>query len=107
MDADLDAAIDKVVNGELADVVGCSTGRTRRWLGGRRYDHQTALQAAAKFRCTLSPVTTRRQIANTGRRRPTLANDPLFTAVGRDVPKGQQDQWFMGSEQGWGTANPS
>lgn len=105
MDADLDAAIDKVVNGELADMVSNSWGETES-DGSAVADmtHQTALQAAAQgISLLVSSGDNGDEIANTGRRQADApANDPLFTAVG-GTSLGVNKTNGYGFEQGWGT----
>ncbi len=105
MDNDLDAAIDKVVNGSLADVVTNSWGEPEAdGAPVMAMTHQTALQAAAQgISLLVSSGDNGDEIANTGMRQVDApSNDPLFTAVGGtslSVTKGNG----YGFEQGWGT----
>lgn len=108
-DTDLDAAVNSVVDNNLAQVVTNSYGESESdGMGSVSFTHQTALQAAAQGVSLLfSSGDNGDEIANTGTRQVDApANDSKVTAVGGTALAVTAGNGY-GFEQGWGTGKSS
>jgi subtilase family serine protease len=105
-DADLNAAMNSVVDNELAQVVSNSYGNTGEPSSKADVaeEHQTLLQAAAQgISVMFSSGDNGDEVANTGTRQVDYeASDPYATAVGGTALAVTKDNGY-GFEQGWGT----
>src|SRR6478609_7180277 len=106
LDADLAAAINTVVDNQLAQVITNSWGEpdSTTTPAGNRMFHQSFLQAAAEgISVMVSSGDNGDEIANTGERQTdSPASDPRVTAVGgTSLAVGQSNNYLF--EQGWGT----
>lgn len=108
LNVDLAAAVNTVVDNQLAQVVTNSYGETEAdastELAAVRERHQTYLQAAAEgISMLFSSGDSGDEIAATGIRQTDMdASDPFVTAVGgTSLAVGKADDY--GFEQGWGT----
>ncbi|MFP5345462.1 MAG: protease pro-enzyme activation domain-containing protein [Actinomycetes bacterium] len=106
--ADLAAAVNTVVDNELADIISNSYGETETDSltdpVGLVERHQTYLQAAAEgISILFSSGDNGDEIANTGTRQTDMdASDPLVTSVGGTALAIGKDNTYQ-FEQGWGT----
>ena len=105
-DADLNAAMNSVVDNELAQVVSNSYGNVGEPSSKADVaeEHQTLLQAAAQgISVMFSSGDNGDEVANTGTRQVDYeASDPYATAVGGTALAVTKDNGY-GFEQGWGT----
>ena len=105
-DADLNAALNTVVDNELAQVVSNSYGSVGEPSSTADVadEHQTLLQAAAQgISVMFSSGDNGDEVANTGTRQVDYAaSDPWATAVGGTALAVTKDDGY-GFEQGWGT----
>src|SRR4051812_45576805 len=105
-DADLNAAMNSVVDNELAQVISNSYGSTGEPASKADVaeTHQTLLQAAAQgISVMFSSGDNGDEVASTGTRQVDYeASDPYATAVGGTALAVTKDNGY-GFEQGWGT----
>ncbi|HET8598933.1 MAG TPA: S53 family peptidase [Segeticoccus sp.] len=107
-DVDLGAAVNKIVDNRLADVVTNSYGETEHDVLGElaliRMEHQSYIQAAAEgISMLFSSGDSGDEIAASGTRQTDMpASDSFVTAVGgTSLAVGRGDNYKF--EQGWGT----
>lgn len=109
-DDDINAAVNTVVDNELAQVITNSYGETDDVVAPADLvnSHQTALQAAAEgISMVFSSGDDGDEIAASGQRQTDFqASDPMVTAVGGTALAVTQGNGY-GFEQGWGTGKSS
>lgn len=102
---DINAAVNTIVDNELAQIISNSYGSTGEpALADTTDAHQTFVQAAAEgITVAFSSGDNGDEVANTGKRQVDYeASDPMVTAVGGTaLAVGKSDNYLF--EQGWGT----